>query len=813
MSLIKNYFTSLFRNSMKDKFYSLLNLVGLGIGLACAIFIFMYVQDELSFDKYNENYERIYRLEGDFYISGKQDLMAITQIPLGPTLMDEYPEIEEAARILPRPSIYFRDGEDVFKEDSIAIADSTLFSIFTVDFIHGDKRTALTEPLTMVISRSMANKYFGRTDVINESLRQLDGSEYRITGVFRDLPQNTHLRYNGLISSKTIEEQIGSERFNDRSAPSFWNVAVFTFVKMAENTTPQMILDKFPAFYDKYMRELGDQIDASFDLRMTNLADLHYQEDELSRDAAKGNMNYIIILSVIAVFIVFIAIVNYINLTTARSASRSKEIGIRKVGGASKGALRQQFIGESLMTAVFAGILATLFVLLFIPLFNNFSEKSFSLSILLQPEIILFIAGLTLVTGLLSGVYPAYYLASFNPVSIIKGASTGKSEKGILRKGLVISQFVISAFMIIGSIVVAVQLNYIRNKPLGFVRENIIALQLNDSAITNNLEAFKEELKRSPDIKGVALSTTLPGRFFGKRVMMAENENNEMIEKAFDNIFVDYDFIDLYEIKIKPGGRNFSKDFGSDQQSSFIVNEALGREMNHGEASVGKRFRPGVFLNGQGPPEGEIIGVVEDFHYASLHNPVGSLVLLVNDNVNFMRTLSVKYMEGKSAEVLEWITTTRDSFNATFPLEYSFLEEDLDELYSQERIIFTLFIAFTAMVLVISAIGLLGLSAFMTAKRTRETGIRRVMGASQQQILNLFLTEFSKWVLISNVLAWPISWWVMTRWLENFEFRRAFPFWTFAVSLAISVIIALITVSWQSIRAARMNPASSIRVE
>lgn len=798
---------------MKDKFYSLLNLLGLGIGLACAIFIFMYVQDELSFDKYNEDYERIYRLEGDFYISGKQDLTAITQIPLGPTLKDEYPEVEEAARILPRPSLYFRKGEDVFKEDSVALADSTLFNIFTIQFIHGDKRTALTEPLTMVVSRTMAQKYFGKTDVINESIRQLDGSEYRITGVFNDLPQNTHLRYNGLISSKTIEEQIGSERFNDRSAGSFWNVATYTFVKLAENTSPQMVLDKFPEFYDKYMRELGDRIDASFDLRMTNIADVHYQEDELSWDSPKGNMNYIYILSVIAIFLVFIAIVNYMNLTTARSARRAKEIGIRKVGGASKGALRGQFIGESLITALMAGILATLLVMLFIPLFNNYSEKSFTLSILLQPEVILFIAGLTLITGLLSGIYPAYYLASFKPVEIMKGASSGKSEKGILRRGLVISQFVISAFMIIGSIVVAVQLNYIRNKPLGFVRDNIIALQLNDSAITNNLEAFRQELKRSPDIQGVALSTTLPGRFFGKQVMMAEDENGEMMEKAFDNFFVDYDFIDLYEIEILAGGRNFSREFGSDIQNSFIVNEALGREMNHGETSVGKRFRPGVSLDGQGPPEGKIIGVVEDFHYASLHNPINSLVLRLNENVNFMRTLSVKYAEGKDSQVLEWINKTRDNFNATYPLEYSFLEEDLDELYAQERIVFTLFIVFTVMVLFISAIGLLGLSAFMTAKRTRETGIRRVMGASQEQILTLFLTEFTKWVLISNVVAWPIAWWVMSNWLENFEFRKSFPFWTFGVSLAVSVIIALITVSWQSVRAARMNPANSIRVE
>ena len=814
MSLIKNYFTSLFRNNLKDKFYSVLNLIGLAIGLASAVLIFLYIQDEMSFDKNNEKHERIYRLEGDFFISGKQDLTAITQIPLAPTLKDEYPEIEEMTRIIPRQGLYFRKGEDVFKEDSLAIADSTYFNVFSLDLLHGDKRTALIEPLTMVISESLAQKYFGTNQVINESIKSLDGSDYRITGVFRDLPSNTHLRFNGLMSAKTIEEQMGSERFNDRSTNSFWNVATYSFVLLAENTTPQMVLDKFPDFYDKYMRELGDKLDASFDLRLTNISDIHYLEEELSWDLPKGNMNYIYILGVIALFLVFIAGVNYTNLTTARASRRGKEIGIRKVGGATNKILRSQFLGESIITASIAGVIALFLMMLVLNSFNGFSDKSFQISDIFQWKVLLTIVGLSLFTGLLSGLYPAYYLASFNPVAIMKGGSDGLREKGIIRRILVISQFVISAFMIIGTIVVATQLHYMRNKALGFDKEQIITVQLNDTIIVNNAEAFKEELKRSPAIEGVARSTSVPGRFFGKSVMTVENGEGNTIEQTIDNMIVDYDFIDVYGIKLKndPNARNFSKEFGTEAESSFIINEAVGRQFNHEGKSVGKRFRPGVLIDGEGAAEGKIIAVVEDFHYTSLHNPVNGLVLRVNEAA-FMRTLSVRFVEGKSSEALEWINEVRETFNPSYPIEYAFLDDEIEKLYAQEKIIYSLFIAFTVLVLLISAIGLLGLSSFMTAKRTKETGIRRVMGATQNQIVGLFLTQFSKWVIISNIVAWPLAWFLMKRWLENFEFRKDFPFWSFAVSLLASILIAVLTVSWQAVKASRMDPARSIKSE
>ncbi len=812
MSLFKNYVRSLVRNAIRDKYFTLLNMLGLAVGITAAILIFIYIQDQVNYDGHNENFERIYRLEGDFLISEKKDLTAITQIPLGPTLKDEFPEVVEQTRILPRRDLYFEKGEDTFKEDSIMLADSTLFNIFTVSFLFGDPATALTEPFTMVVSESLANKYFGKTNVIGESMKTLDDRQFTITGVFEDLPSNAHLRFNGLLSARTIEEQIGSERFNDRSSGSFWNVATYTYILLAENTTPDMVLSKFPAFYDKYMKELGDQINASFSLRITPLKDVHFQKDELTWDLPKGNMNYVYIMGVIGVLLLMIASINYTNLTTARATSRGKEIGVRKVGGASNGNLRFQFLGESVATAISAGLIASFLTALALPVFNKLTGNTFDWHLLLQPGIILFIIGISIATGFLSGLYPSTYLASFNPVSILKGNGVSDKDRGWLRRGLVIVQFLISAMMIIGSVVVALQMNFIQNKDLGFDKEHILMLTLNDTTIINNVSAFMEEIERHPDVDGACTSTTAPGRFYGKQVMTAEQNNGEMIEKAFNQCFVSFDYLKVLGLSMVEG-RFYDRKFGSDVTNAFVVNEALVAEMQWGDSAIGKKFIRGVNIQGANNAVGEIIGVVKDYNYGSLHNPVEPLVMACQDNAGFMRTLSIHIKGEQVEEVLPWIEEQRSTFNPAYPIQFSYLSDELDTLYAEEKIIYALVLSFTALIIFLSSLGLLALSAFMTAKRKRETGIRRVMGASQNKILSIFLLQFSKWVVISNVIAWPVAFFVMKNWLQNFTYRIEFPFWTFILSLLLSLTIAVITVSWQSIKVSRMNPAESIRSE
>jgi len=812
MSLFKNYLLSLVRNAVRDKFFTLLNLLGLAVGITATILIFIYIQDQLTYDKHHVNFERIYRLEGDFTINENRDLMALVQIPLAPTLKDEYPEIEEFTRILPQPNLYFEKGEDSFKEDSLAFADSTVFKIFTIPFKAGDPQTALTDPFTIVVSETMAYKYFGTWDVIGENMKALDGSNYTITGVFEDLPANVHLHFNGLMSAKTIEEQIGAEQFNDRSALSFWRMGTYAYVLLAENTRPDMVLSKFPEFYDKYMAELGEQIKATFNLRITPLGEIHFQKDELQYDQPRGNMNYVYIMGIIGILLITIASINYTNLTTARATNRSKEIGIRKVGGASKRLLSSQFLGESIIMAIVSGFLAALLVLLVLPLFNNITSKAFDWTILVQPSVLLFIIGVSFLTGLISGLYPASFLASFNPVTILKGGGTGVSDRGHLRRGLVIVQFLISAVMVIGSLIIALQMRFIQHKDLGFDSEQILLLTLNDTAVFNNVNAFREEIERHPAVEETGLSFTAPGRNHGKQVMMAEDNNGEMQEMTFNNIIVDYDYVNVMGL-ILAEGRYYDRDFGSDQQNSIVVNEALVREMQWGDQAIGKKFSLSPNVQNITTPDAEIIGVIKDYNYGSLHNPIEPLVFICRENVPFLRLLHIRITNNQMEDVLSWVEKERAVFNPSYPIQYSYLSDELGELYEEEKVVFTLVVSFTILIIFIAALGLLGLSSYMTVKRTRETGLRRVMGASQNQILFLFLTQFSKWVIISNVIAWPVSYFVIKPWLQNFTYRIDFPFWTFIISLLLSLCIAVITVSWQALKASRMNPAASIKAE
>ena len=462
--------------------------------------------------------------------------------------------------------------------------------------------------------------------------------------------------------------------------------------------------------------------------------------------------------------------------------------------------------------AVVAGLLAAIITILVLPLFNNLTSKAFEWTIVLQPVVILFILGISILTGFLSGIYPSTYLASFNPVSILKGNGVGGNDRGWLRKGLVVAQFLISAIMVIGSIVIALQMRFIQHKELGFDSEQILLLTLNDTSVVNNYNAFMEEIKRHPAVEEVALSFTTPGRFHGKQVMMAEDNQGEMQEMTFNQTAVNHEYLDVMGIPLVQG-RFYDREFGSDRDNSIVVNEALVRAMKWGEDALGKQFKLAPNVQNITTPDAEVVGVVQDYNYGSLHNPVEPLVMIMRDNIQFLRLLHIRVNNGQMQEALAWVEEQREAFSPSYPIQYSYLEDELQALYEEERIILALVISFTVLIIFIAALGLLGLSAFMTVKRTRETGIRRVMGATQNQILYLFLVQFSKWVIISNIIAWPVSFFVIKPWLQNFSYRIEFPFWTFILSLMLSLIIAVITVSWQSMKASRMNPATSIRVE
>lgn len=818
--MLKNYVISAYRNISKNKFYSAINILGLAIGIICAILILLYVQEELTFDKHYTNYDRVYRLESDFTISGKNTLAALVPMPMAPTLMDEYPEIEEYVRFagFGIDDILFEYKETKFYEDNLYFADSTIFKVFDHRFVFGAAENALNEPNTMIITESFAARYFGRENPVGEVMTSSNFGDFRITGVIKNIPANSHLKFECLLSMATIVELTGIEQFNDRSAPSFWNISVFGYILLKENTSIEGLHDKFPDFYEKYMSSLGNQINASFDLMSQRLDKVHFYSN-LEFDLPIGNYSYIIIFSLVGLFILLIACVNYMNMATARSTSRAKEVGLRKVIGAHRGYLIRQFLSESIVLTIIALSIALIVSILILPYFNIISDKALTIADIFQPYTILVILGITLLVGIISGSYPSFYLSSFSPVKVLKGATNPQEGKGLLRKILVVFQFVISISLIIGTIVVSSQQKYIQNKDLGLDQENILLIPNRDTAfIRSKLTTFKGELVKNPDIKGVTSSILIPPRLSSKVVFYVEKEEG-MVELALNFSIVDHDFLDVMDIRLLEG-RNFEQERTTDLTQAFILNETAVKNLGWTDEALGKKVKFGVNVNtGVAARDGVVIGVVEDFHFSSVHNKIEPFVFMVSENPNL--NFYVRINEDATAEAIEYIRSKRIELGNTLPFNYFFFTEKLDEMYSSEKKLSYLFTIFSLLTIFISCLGLLGLTSFITEQRTKEIGIRKVMGATSGLIIWLLNKDFLILVLISNLFAWPVAYLAMNKWLQDFAYRIDFglsPFVLYTIvpfilATLIGVAIALITVSLLSVRAANANPVDAIRYE
>lgn len=810
--MFRNFISTTLRSLIKDKYYSLINIMGLAIGLTVTILIILFIYDEVNYDQSHLLHERVYRLESDFTLDNKNHVFAATQIPLAPTLMDEYPEIVNFARCAPVGTMYLKYGDREFEEDSIWFADSTFFRLFTHRFIFGDPQTALVKPNTMVVTEHFARRYFGDRNPVGETVTTIEDQIFEITGVIENLPDNVHLKFNGLISSATLAERIGLDRFNDRSAGSFWNIGIYSYVLVGENSDINSVLDKFPEFYDKYMKSLGDQIKGSFDLMVTPLADVHFNPVNLEYDQPRGNRNNLYIFSLAALFILVIACINYMNMATARSARRAKEVGLRKVTGAQRKSLIIQYLGESVVVTLVAFLLSIILVRLLLPEFNNIAEKHLSFGFRATPGLLAGSLLVALVVGVISGSYPAFYLSSFNPVRVLKGSVENRGGRAGLRKALVLVQFTISVVMIIGTMAISGQLRFLRHTSLGFDRDNIIVMSVRDTTFRKSLDSFREELELNPDILATALSNSSPGRNVNIQVMRMESDSGSMVEKGINNYFIDYDYLEMMGIDIVEG-RNYQEDQGTDPSEAFIINEAAVRELGWSDHPLGKRFQWGVNLDGTARRDGQIIGVFRDFNYGSLHNKIEPLVLILADDSRLLPLLNIRTSGRNEQQVIDFIDQKRKEFGDRFPFDYRYLSENLDEYYKEEAITGRIFGYFTILTILIASLGLLGLSAFMAQQRTKEVGIRKVAGSSVNAIVLLFLRQFTIWVLISNAIGFVISYWGIDRWLRDFQYRIDITPWLFLSGLAISLAVALITVSWQSVKAAVANPAVSLRHE
>jgi len=834
--MFKNYLKSAFRNIIRNKFYSILNILGLSIGVIAAIFILLFNNSELSYDKHHEKHKRIHRLESDFTINNKHDLFAVTSAPLGPAFKIEFPEVEEFVRFAGGDGTLIKYGDKEFYEDDFYYTDSTIFDVFTHEFVYGNPEKALTEPNTCVLTETMAKKYFENENPIGKVIADADDVNFKVTGVIKDLPESSHLKFRGVFSINTLVEKFGRERMNSLEPNAFWNVNFYTYILLNENSNIESIYEKFPGFYEKYMKSLGDQINASFEFMSTPLADIHLTST-LRGDLPTGNKSYVYIFTVIAIFILLIASINYMNMATARSSNRAKEVGIRKVLGADRFQLIRQFLTESVILALIALIIAIASVYLLLPDFNQIAGKNLVFGFSQTPMIIFWIFIISLIIGFLSGSYPAFYLSSFIPVKVLKGKINTGAKSGWLRRILVVFQFVISIAMIIGTIVVSNQLNYMRTKDLGFDKENILVVGIQDTTLRKKIPTFREELLQNPNIINATTSTGYPGAMGGIIVMRVEklekiSENTEltdtlqntqnpdsttfhtgsrMVEYALNFAMIDYDYIDSYKMEIVKG-RNFNKEMGTDLDEGVIINEIAAKELGWGDDAIGKKIDFGIDLDGSANRNTKVIGVVKDFNYNSLHNKIDPMLFFLSERPRFF--LSIRIDDKNRKEALEFIEEKWYEFGAINPFDYDFVDQTLDEMYEAEDNIGRIFRIASVLSIFIALLGLLGLSSFIAEQRSKEIGIRKVLGASVGSILLKLFKEFIILIAVGFVIAAPLAWWGLNDWLStSFIYNVEIGWLTFVIAAFLAFIIGLATISFHIVKAATANPVDAIKCE
>jgi putative ABC transport system permease protein len=816
--LIKNYLVSAYRNLIRNRFFSVINILGLTIGIVSAILVLVYVAEESAFDKHHSKHERIYRILSNFHVNNKQDLFALTAHSIAPTLKDEYEQIEEYVRFVPTDNFFFRYQGADFNEEDFFFADSTVFKIFDHKFLQGDPSTALSRPYSIVLTETLAKRLFGNENPVGKVLQGLRNEPFTVTAVIEELPRTAHFRFKAMVSSATIREQIGEERFNDNSSGSFWNVNAYSYVLLREGSSPQTILENYDHFNEKYIVPVGNIINGKFAPILQPLKETHFPNIEgLQADFPVGNKSNLYIFSIVSLFILIVACINYMNMATARSANRAKEVGIRKVVGAGRGRLIQQFLSESLLISFIAGILAYGISATILPWFNNLTDKEISIAELFDPTFIWGTVFIVLFVGFVAGSYPALFLSSFSPVKVLKGGADKVKGKVGIRKVLVLFQFTISIVMIVATIVVSQQQNYIRSKDIGFDKENLLVITDLDTVISNQINPFKEELLRNSSIIGVAGSQQVLGVGNSKIVSRIE-QDGEMQEMGINLIGCDFNYLEFLGVKLDKG-RFFDPMLRTDSTQAFIINEAAERVYGWSGEPIGKRIQFGIRMDGTASRDGSVVGVVKDFHYSSIHNPIEPFMFFITSAPP--RVLSIRVRPGQTEQALNHVKQKFDEFKATREMSYFFLDQRLEQLYRAEQKLGWLFRIFSLITIFISCLGLLGLTSFVTEQKTKEIGVRKVLGGTSFDIIILLSGQFVSLVLLANVFAWPIAFYAMQKWLQGFSYRISFgqtivsfdTIFPLVLASITALIIALVTVGLLAWKAAESNPAQSLKYE
>ena len=800
--MFKNYLKVAFRNIKKQKGYAFINISGLAIGMAACLLIMLWVHDELNFDSFNENADHIYRLTIDAHM-GTRMKVPVSPTPSGPALVQEYPEVLQYAR-LSRPNRYpVSIGDKEYFEENVAFADNSIFEIFSFPFIGGDPKTALATAYSAVITETTAKKYFGDESPIGKMIKIDGDSEYAVMGVVEDVPANSHFSFNILRSMET------QYAVNRQIMENWLAVSQYTYILLDENTDYKEFEQKLPAFVDKNIGATLKSYGASLTIHLQPLKQIHLHSDFPGDIAAQGDILYVYLFSGIALFVLIIACINFVNLSTARSTTRAKEVGMRKTLGAVRHRLMGQFLGECVVYSLLALFLAVFFILMAMPWFNTVVGRNLSLNILQIPWLIPGFIGLALFVGFAAGSYPAFFLSSFHPVSVLRNKAKIGTKNVLFRRILVISQFAISIALIIGTMMIYKQLMYMKSTELGFNKEHVVVLPHLGDVLPDSYQTVRDEFKKISGVINIGASSLVPGRGITKSLFrpegFAQNESQPMDYRS-----IDPGYISTLGIKII-AGRNFSEDLSTDQTESVLINETAAAKFGWIDP-IGKQF----ILSPDESDQGEetfinVIGVVKDYHITSLREKIEPMIIF--NDPSLYTTLSIRIIPLNIQNSLEAIRNKWKGIMPDKPFDYFFLDESFDSQYRAEERMGNLTMRFSLLAVFIGCLGLFGMASYTTEQRTKEIGIRKILGASTGKIIRMLSKEYILLVALGNLIAWPAAYFLMKSWLNNFAYRISLTLWIFLAAALLSLAVAVLTVSYQSIKAALSNPAVSLKYE
>lgn len=795
--MIKHYVKTAFRFLLRNPWITLINITGLAIGLAVFILIMLYVRNELRYDKFNAYLDSACRYE----LISEDYESAWTTSAMGLDIQEAIPEVISFARIKHWTDMYVDYGERKYNVPNIVWVDSTFFDLFSLEMIKGNPKTALVRPLTAVITQSMAAIIFGEEDPVGKVLRFSGGTELEITGLIKD-PENFHIQLDLLASFVSLGQFYGQDHLHNYRTYQY-----MTYFKLAPGANAEVVSPKVDEFmHKKFLEMYGEESETPYRVWLRPLHEVYFARNVRDFGALHGNFQFVVIFSIIAVMIIVIACINFINVTTARAAQRAREVGMKKVVGANRKKLVCQFLGESVIISLLAMVIGILLVQLVLPAYNRVISSDLQINWIENIWTILLVLGGIALVGLFSGLYPAFYLTGFKPVDVLKGESVSGKTGSILRKVLIVFQFTISIFLIIATLVVFKQLGYVRNKDKGFETEKLITLEMNRD-IRQSMEVFRQNLLSDPRIEKVAYSYTAPGggdNYEG--FSLGEKELNPVVYS------IDPDYIEALGMTIVKG-RNFSWEFPHDSMNTCILNEQAVKELDMDPDSlIGKKFdHPSWYITAFPRTQFEIIGIVKDFHFKSLKQPIEPLIFGWNENWFSFVNVRVKGVELPAT--LNHIEQEWKRIAPHYPFEYTFMDDRFDRMYRSEQRLGKIFTWFAALAICIAMLGLVGLAAYMAGRRTKEIGIRKVQGAAVSGIVYLLVKEFILLVLLSSIIAWPVAWFAANRWLQEFEYRMSMGVGLFILSTLIALVITMITVTSQTLKAANTNPADALRYE